>query len=87
MKQLLHIIPSCMRDSKALVQEIRDLHLSKNAKLFTPDATEMYTNIETTIGAQAIPDLLETHNISIPPKEFFLLVLENHYEQYHFQLW
>jgi len=79
-----------MRDSKALVQEIRYLHLSKNAKLFTPDATEMYTNIETTIGAQAIHDLLETHNTSIThtfPKEFFLLVLENHYEQYHFQLW
>jgi hypothetical protein len=49
------------------------------AKIFTAeDASDMYTNIDATLGLNTIHEILSTYE-SIPtnfPKEFFLLVLE-----------
>jgi hypothetical protein len=39
MKQLLHIIPSYVKDSETLLEEPKQLNLPQNAKLFTADAT------------------------------------------------
>jgi hypothetical protein len=45
MKELLHLIPSYIKDSRDLLREITTLTLPKGAGLFIADATAMYTNI------------------------------------------
>jgi hypothetical protein len=78
MKELLLLIPLYIKDSKQLITEIKHLTLPLNAKLFTADATSMYTNIDTNIGIQAFENLFNIYNDSIPttfPKELFLKVL------------
>jgi hypothetical protein len=47
MNDLLHIIPSYIRDSKALLKVFKTLYLPPGIRLFTANATAMYTNIET----------------------------------------
>ena len=79
MKQLLHLIPSYIKDSKQLISEIKLLQLPPNAKLFTADAISMYTNIDTATGIQAFRDLFTTYHHQIPttfPRELFLTTLE-----------
>ncbi len=78
MKELLPLISSYIKDSKQLIQEINQLTLPPNARLFTSDATSMYTNIDTNIGIQAFENLFTRYDKSIPstfPKELFLKVL------------
>jgi hypothetical protein len=79
MKKLLHLIPSYIKDSRDLLNEITLLTLPPGAKLFTADATAMYTNITTYHGVQAIQGIFNTYSDSIPhtfPKSFFLTTLE-----------
>jgi hypothetical protein len=83
MKELLPLIPSYIKDSKQLIHKIKQLTLPLNARLFTADATSMYTNIDTNIGIQALENIFNT-NTSIPesfPKELFLktlrIIMEN----------
>jgi hypothetical protein len=71
MKELLFLIPSYTKDSKQLIHEIKP-------RLFTADATAMYTNIDTNIGIQAFENLFNTYIHIIPktfPREFFFKVL------------
>jgi hypothetical protein len=79
-KELLHLIPSYnVKDSRDLLKEITVLTLPKGAKLFTADATAMYTNITLEHGLQALWDIVESHSHSIPPTfptAFFLSTLE-----------
>jgi hypothetical protein len=80
MKQLLHLIPSYIKDSKALLNDLKTIHIPTNAKIFTADATAMYTNIDTTTGVTSISNLINTNKEKIPlnfPTELFLLVLES----------
>jgi hypothetical protein len=79
MKSLLPLIPSYIKNSSDLIMELKTLQLPPSAKLFTADASSMYTNIDTASGIQAIHGLLETYHNCIPagfPKEFFLTTLE-----------
>jgi hypothetical protein len=79
MKELLRFIPSYIKDSKDLLTELKSIYIPPHAKLFTADATAMYTNIDTITGVTAIRDLIATNQHLIPssfPSEFFLRVLE-----------
>jgi len=66
MKELLFLIPSYIKNSKQLIDELQDLKLSPNAKLFTADATAMYTNINTETGLQAFRNIFQLYNHLIP---------------------
>jgi hypothetical protein len=79
MKQLLYLIPSYIKDSMALLQQLDSLELPPGAKLFTADTSSMYTNIDTTTGIDALSKLLWTHKESTDPSfptEFFLTTME-----------
>jgi hypothetical protein len=79
MKQLLKFIPSYIKDSKSLISELRMLDIPSGAKLFTADATALYTNIDVDTGLMAFRTLFNTYKDSIPqtfPTEFFLSTLE-----------
>jgi hypothetical protein len=80
MKSLLSCIPTYLKDSNALLTDIENLpKLPANAKLFTADATAMYTNIDTDTALEAFSFLFEHYNEEIPsdfPKALFLSVLE-----------
>jgi len=58
MKDLLFLIPSYIKDSKSLLSELQELRIPSNAKLFTADATAMYSNINTDTGIKAFENLL-----------------------------
>ena len=68
MKELLHLIPSYIKDSRDLLREITTLTLPKGAGLFIADATAMYTNITLEHELKVLWDILETHSHLIPPK-------------------
>jgi len=79
MKELLHLIPSYIKNSTELIKDLQCLNLPRGAKLFTADATSMYTNIDTTTGLQTFTKLFERYKDHIPnsfPKEFFLETLK-----------
>jgi hypothetical protein len=78
MKDLLFLIPSYIKDSKHLLSELKHLQLPPNAKLFTADATAMYTNIDTNTGIRAFEMLFSEYSNLIPndfPQELFLNIL------------
>jgi hypothetical protein len=67
MKQIIHHTPTHLRDSQALIDNIKDLGpLTPNAKLFTADATSMHTNIKPDIGINAIKQLMEAYPNTVP---------------------
>jgi hypothetical protein len=79
MKQLLYLIPSYIKNSTELLQQLDNLEIPPGAKLFTADASSMYTNKDTTTGIDAISRLLQKHkdsNDSSFPTEFFLRTME-----------
>jgi hypothetical protein len=79
MKQLLHPIPSYIKDSRDLLKELKSLTIPKGAKLFTADATAMYTNITLENGLEALHNLINTNSNLIPPNfpsALFLTTLE-----------
>jgi hypothetical protein len=79
MKELLHFIPSYIKNSTELLKELKPIILPPGAKLFTADASSMYTNIDTPTGLQVLTNLFEQNINSIPndfPKTFFLRTLE-----------
>jgi hypothetical protein len=79
MKRLIPLIPSYLKNSSDLIKDLKTLHLPPIAKLFTADATSMYMNINTTLGLQAINNLIDIYHEETSgsfPKEFFLTTLE-----------
>lgn len=66
MKQLLHLIPSYLKDTKTLLDKIKDLHIPPNAKLFTADTISMYMNISTLVCLHALQQLFTTNKNRIP---------------------
>jgi hypothetical protein len=66
MKQLLHLIPSYIQDSKALLNELKTINIPPNAKIFTADATAMYINIDTTTGVTSIRNSIHANANIIP---------------------
>jgi uncharacterized protein YpmS len=51
MKQLLQFIPSYIKDSKALLDDLYRIKLSPDTKVFTANMMAMYTNIYIQIQA------------------------------------
>ena len=79
MKELLQLFPSYIKNSTDLIKDLKAINLPKNAKLFTADASSMYTNIDTASGLQAFNNIFSTYENRISPtfpREFFLTVLE-----------
>ena len=79
MKQLLYLVPSYIKNSTELLQQLDNVEIPPGAKLFTADASSMYTNIDTTTGIDAISRLLQKHKaLNDPsfPTEFFLRTME-----------
>jgi hypothetical protein len=55
MKQIIHHTPTHLRDSRALIDNIKDIAaLPPNATLFTTVATAMYKNIQPDVRINAI---------------------------------
>lgn len=80
MKELRKLVPTDLRDSYQVVQELKDLgELPPGARLFTAVAVSMYTNINTTHAMQVFGKWFTEFNDEIPnefPVEMFLKVLE-----------
>jgi hypothetical protein len=79
MKTLLPLIPSYIKKSSNLIKELKSLNLLPSTKLFTANASSMYTNIDTATGIQAIQHLFKLYHDRVPtnfPREFFLSTLE-----------
>jgi hypothetical protein len=79
MHELLHLIPSYIKNSTKLIHDLKNLTLPQNARLFTADASSMYTNIDTRTGIEAFQHLFTLYTDLIPedfPKDFFLTTLD-----------
>jgi hypothetical protein len=79
MKTLLPLIQSYTKNSTDVIQDLKNLHLPKDALIFTADAKSMYTNIDTTTGVNTFKEFLTTNSDKLQ-KEFptllFLRILE-----------
>jgi hypothetical protein len=68
-----------MKNSTDIIQDLKELTLPGNAKLFSADATSMYTNIDTTLGLETLKKFLCTNSTNISPTfptHLFLQVME-----------
>jgi hypothetical protein len=78
MHELLHLIPSYIKNSTKLIHDLKNLTLPQNARLFTTDASS-YTNIDTRAGIEAFQHLFTLYTDLIPEdflKDFFLTTLD-----------
>jgi hypothetical protein len=79
MKTLLPLIQSYTKNSASIINDLKNLHLPKNALILTADAKSMYTNIDTTTGIDTFKDFLVTNTDKLPkdfPTSLFLHILE-----------
>jgi hypothetical protein len=79
MKSLLPFVKTHLKNSTTVIQETKRLTLPKEAKLFSADATSMYTNIGTDISIASIEASIQDNIQNIPhdfPTELFLKILE-----------
>jgi hypothetical protein len=79
MKSLLPFVKTHLKNSTTVIQETKGLTLPKEAKLFSADATSMYTNIGTDIGIASIETFIQDNIQNLPhdfPTELFLQILE-----------
>jgi hypothetical protein len=68
MRRLLPYISTYLRDSHHVIELVTNLGtLPPHARLFTADATAMYTNIEPDVGVQATIDLIASLQDNLPP--------------------
>jgi hypothetical protein len=79
MKALLPLIQSYTKNSTAVIQDLKSLHLPENVLIFTADAKSMYTNIDTTTGVNTFKEFLVENADKLPkdfPTSLFLHILE-----------
>jgi len=79
MKSLLPLVSSYIKNSTMIINNLRHKNLPEGAKVFTADATSMYTNIDTSLGLQAINDFIQNNIAHLPPEfptRLFLEILE-----------
>jgi hypothetical protein len=79
MKDLLPLVRCYIKNSTTLISQLKQLPLPTGAKIFTADAVSMYTNIDTTLGINAIKQFLITNENDLPanfPVQLFLNILE-----------
>jgi hypothetical protein len=67
MKKIIPHAPTHLRDSQTLIDEINKIGpLPPKAKLFTSDATEMYTNIKPDVRIASIATWMEAYPETVP---------------------
>ncbi len=79
MKELLQLFPSYIKNSTDLIKDLKAINIPQNAKLFTADASSMYTDVDTASGLQVLNNIFSTYENRISPtfpREFFITVLE-----------
>jgi hypothetical protein len=76
LKYLLVHVKSFIKDSNSVLQDLKELHLPKEALLFSADATAMYTNIDTKVGVNSIKAFLLDHINDLPPNFPINLILQ-----------
>ena len=54
LQQLLFSVPTYIKDSQQVLDEVKNLNLPPGAKLFTCDANAMYNNIDTDHAIEVI---------------------------------
>ena len=54
LQQLKHLVPTYVKDSQQVLDDVKLINLPPNAKLFTCDAHSMYNNIKTSHAIQVI---------------------------------
>lgn len=52
---------SYIKDTYTFIEKIKSTKIKENAFLFTIDIDSLYTNIETTLGLQAVKDIFKAH--------------------------
>lgn len=77
LQRVIHLCPSYIKDSNEILNDMQKLEpLPPGARLFTADATAMYTNIDTKHGIQTIQKWLEKHKGELPPNYPSQLIVE-----------
>jgi hypothetical protein len=62
MKKKIPYAPTHLQDSQTLIEEIKKIGpLPSNAKLFTADATAMYTDIQPDVGISSIANWMQAY--------------------------
>jgi hypothetical protein len=69
LKKLLPNVKSYVKDSTTVIKELKELTFPTNARLFSADATSMYTNIKTHLAVDSIKSLI-LDNTDNPPCNF-----------------
>ena len=54
LQQLKHLVPTYVKDSQQVLDDVKLINLPPNAKLFTFDAHSMYNNIKTSHAIEVI---------------------------------
>jgi len=75
----LNLFHSYIKDSTEFLNNTQNLIIPSSAKIFTADASSMYTNIELPTGIQAMETLFQIYANEIPsnfPTELFLASLK-----------
>jgi hypothetical protein len=69
LRKIANAVPTYLRDSQEVITSLREMgSLPPNARLFTADATAMYTNIEPAIGIAAVQRWLINFESELPEK-------------------
>jgi len=79
MSQMLVLTNFKLRDSYQVLDELKELHMPTGARLFTADATAMYTNIPPDHGIDVMRRWISEFGDELPPDflaDMFLAVLE-----------
>jgi hypothetical protein len=79
MKDLLPLVCSYTKNSPSVIQDLKNLNIPKEARLFAADAKSMYTNIDTGLGLATLRNFLTYNNVHLPPDfptDFFLSIME-----------
>ncbi len=84
LKKLLPSVKSYVKDSTTVIKELKELTIPINARLFSADATSMYTNIDTHLAVDSIKSLILDNTDSLPCNfptsiilEILTIVMEN----------
>ena len=79
MKTLLPYVQSYIKNSTAVIRDLKHLDIPSNALLFSADAVSMYTNIDTQQALTSMKEFIQANSDKIPetfPTPLFLQILE-----------
>jgi hypothetical protein len=94
MKELLPFVQPYIKNSYTAIEDLANMEIPENAKLFSADAMSMYTNIDTGTGINAIENFLCDNSENLPldfPATLFLdilkIVMENNIFRFGDSYW